>query len=241
MSDIEFLSGSRRSFASKNIQLLDRIDPTEVTLIHTTSVEAVLMALESGKLVREGFSNKATFEYTNGATQDYLFATPNLQYFADFFREMHDDWSSEVNSWEGVIKEAKLCGRSIAFRHYISSKFGYQIGSHQDFLHNFDCWKKEGDIVDEGEDFDQFWELMKGNGYTREQIIDVVSKAEEMRGCVIGLNTRALNLDIRRGTHEPNLEVCLNVPEGLDISYISRIIPLGTIEKGILETYVTSD
>ncbi len=202
---------------SRNI-LKDDLDFEETVLVHGTSIETVLALLKKGRLEKESFTSKKL----RTSEEDYLFFMPTTEHFQ---RREHPLFLriQKLKYFGDTLAEAETYAKDCAFEHYLTSQLGEKPYVH---LGDYDL-----DYV-----FDRYLRQARGKGFSEAKARDMVREALKRKGVLLGIDEKIFELKIEPAFDEKD-EVCICLPEGLDGKYVSGVLPLGKIEKKLLEEF----
>lgn len=184
-------------------------------LVHGTCVEAVMQLLSKGRLPSSLYNGCLDHPAFNG----YLFFTPRKKSFENhpLYEKIKVDWDARVE------RDAKSYAKHIQQRVYLKGLFG--------------DWPWDVDPTE----FGLARSRVPGFDKLKEpELASLKRSLDRLRGVVIGLDGKALELRLEDGCDEPGYEVMAYLPEGLDIKYVSYISPKGRWERDRLYKLVNS-
>jgi len=204
------------------------INREHVTLIHGTSVEAACALLQKGRLVIEPFSDRLDRGYPG-----YLFFSVHGIYFRD-----HPLTKQGLNpgTWERAVEASQSYAQQNAQEHYIVSQIGYYSKYLADLPLARSKKFPEVEFAPQIDAlFDFIEELKVTKGYSSKEVWRLCEQASVRKGVLLTCGVNALELKLEP-PKEAIEEVCIDLPQGLDIQYINGIIPLGEIEREVLSS-----
>lgn len=207
--------------------------PSETIAVHGTSVEAALYLLEKGRLALEPFSTNP-FNLWPG----YLFFTPHVAHF-----QSHPLAQLLRNGYLGLWRDTLSCtlgaAQYNAQLHFVALKTGHYCGEVMELpfdpsahfpprtMHPFEQKMLETVISH-----------LALTGMTRNQAMRYLKEANKRKGVLIGIGLKGFELHFEEGHEDPEGEVRIYLPNGLDLKYVSGIMPLGEAEKGLLNDFL---
>ncbi len=208
----------RKSLKIMNSLIKKSLNKEETALVHGTSIESVLKLLEKNKLQREQFSKFRI----NETYDDYLFFIPNPEKLR---KHGIDTKFEDLESWEeDIIETSKLYAEQVAFKHYLDSKFS-DLSEEICMVELMDYSTLE---------LEKYHLNLYEGGVSEKIAREQLLIASSRKGVLLGHDENILELMIEEGKDVPEEEVCIYLPNGLDIKYISEIVPLGNYEKETL-------
>ncbi|MGV8172171.1 MAG: hypothetical protein ACP5OA_05780 [Candidatus Woesearchaeota archaeon] len=195
--------------------LINTLDENKTVLLHGTSIEATIHLLETGI-----FDYKIGKRNTAPRYQNYLFFAPNGKYFEG--NKIGVD--TEICEWKNSLNWATLYAKGVADDHYIQTVAGFRPEHISELCEGWD----EGVEKLLLPEFEQ-------HGFNRKYLKNLLKETEKRKGVLLGFNEKIFEKNIEQGKDDPNLEVCMYLPKGITIEYLSGIQPLGPIETDILK------
>jgi len=188
------------------------LDESKTVLVHGTSIEATVYLLETGIFEYEIKNKKDRY-------QDFLFFAPNGRYF----KENNLEVDADLCTWKESVFKAEVYAKGLADVHYIQSKAGFMPEYISELCEGWN------------------WEILKlllpefkEHGFNKDDLRKLLKETIPRKGVILGFNEKILEKKIEKGIDEPNKEVCIYLPQGIGIEYISGIQPIGLIEWDIL-------
>jgi hypothetical protein len=199
----------------EHISLIGTLVENKTALVHGTSIEATIHLLETGMFDYKINNRNNAYRY-----QDFLFFAPNGKYFEG--NEIGVD--TNMCTWEKSVHWAKIYAKGIAEDHYIQTIAGFRPDNIAELCEGWD-WAVEKFLLPE---FEQ-------RGFDRKYLERLIADSKPRSGVLLGFNEKIFEKNIERGKDEPEQEVCIYLPKGITIDYISGIQPIGKIEEDILK------
>lgn len=198
--------------------LKDDLDFEETVLVHGTSVETVLALLKKRRLEKESFTSKKL----RISEEDFLFFMPATEHFQ---RREHSLYPriKGLKYFGDTLAEAETYANDCAFEHYLTSHLREKPSIH---LSDYDL-----DHV-----FDRYLRQAREKGFSEAKARDMVREALKRKGVLLGIDKKIFELKIEPA-FDARDEVCIHLPQGLSGKYVSGILPLGKIEKKLLEEF----
>ncbi len=196
----------------------DNLSEEKTVLLHGTSIEAVIALLQT-----EVFNFRVPRPDSDYKYDGHLFFMPN----GAFFEDNNLGVDPKLCTWEYITEAVKGNARMVACDHYAFLKLGFlpeNIGELYPPIRDESVQKF---LMPE----------MEKKGYDQDYVDQLKKELSQRKGVIIGIDKRIFELKIKKGKDEPEQEVCLYLPNGLDIKYINGIKPLGEIERKIIEDY----
>ncbi len=204
--------------------LVSRKDYTHSpVLVHGTSVQAVLRLFEEERLPTSLGRNYLPQHPLN---KGYIFFMPRKRAFVNHpFYDMLDE-NPELHDLpdleEVVIGYAHMSEEWT----FLVNKFG-NWPSEVGFDELYAAYTNKNteilqELIEEGVNLKE----VEKYGFKK-----LDSEVKQRKGVVIGLNKNVLKLNIEDGYDQPGYEVMIHLPNGLDISNVQYVRPLGTLEQ----------
>ncbi|MDD3175163.1 MAG: hypothetical protein PHU51_01665 [Candidatus Nanoarchaeia archaeon] len=196
------------------------ISGKELVLVHGTSTHAIIKMFETGKLP----SSRTIKNPEDIVYRDYLFFIPRLKAFKNhhLYREIHCDYS---------IEELK---RDVSIYAEINQK--------DDFVQEH--------IGDLPEDVDMEYilkNILYPSRLKRRKVninkvyslgVDKIQCTyDSQKGVMLGINKKIFETNIEEGKDDYE-EVCIKLPEGLDIKYVAFIHLYSNNERKIIKNWI---
>lgn len=200
--------------------LREMLDADDTALVHGTSVEACLALIQKGRLQKEYFS---TFKPTPRES-DYLFFMPNIR----FFREGNHPLCERIKGLQyfgDALHEGEVYAKSCAFEHFLA----FQLGESPKI-----CYPEYRDYDEEP--VTRFLRQAKRKGILEIHARNLLQEAGKRKGVLLGIGEKVFDFEILPAKDLED-EVCIFLPEGLDGKYVNGIVPLGNIERKLLEEF----
>ncbi|OIO81281.1 hypothetical protein AUJ84_01460 [Candidatus Pacearchaeota archaeon CG1_02_32_132] len=194
-------------------------------LYHGTSVEAVKILFETGSLASSRFFN---FSGNHPVYSGYLFFAPNCLALAK--HPIRDKLCPEL-SRPSSIRHAESYAGIHQKEEYFFDIFGREFVGEINSSTILAGSVSRKTIEAEGFDFTKADEIGWRN---------VLRRAEELKGVLIGVNNKFLNKFKLEESVEGNKEVKVYAPEGVSIDYIGFVQPLGDLESKRLHEIIKS-
>ncbi|MGV8172066.1 MAG: hypothetical protein ACP5OA_05220 [Candidatus Woesearchaeota archaeon] len=198
----------------KNGSLIHPVIEKETVLIHGTSIEATIHMLETGV-----FDYKIHREDKAQRYKNYLYFAPNGRYFE------RNNIGVDVDecTWKNSLSEAEIYAKWVADDHYIQSVAGFRPEYISELCEGWN-WDIEKLLLPE----------FKLHGFNSVYLRKLLKDTDKRKGVILGFNEKILEKNIEKGRDAPHKEVCIYLPNGISIEYISGIQPIGEIEAQIL-------
>ncbi len=209
----------------------DAFETEEIALLHGTSTEMVLKMLETGKLPT-GITNVTKdleiLLKNHPTTNNYLYFFANKEAFAN--HPFYNQITHRKNELK-LFENATFYAGENEMESYLRNLLGfwsYDLGI-EEALERIYC---EGD-----------WDLLQKQGINTQKIKEyginkLLRELKQLKGTVLGINLKALELPIEDGSDAPGEETMIYLPKGLDIKYIGYIQINGEYEKRKLAEFV---
>lgn len=207
-------------------QLVDSaFDRHQTTLLHGTSIEAVIQLVNTGNLP-SSYHEKLP----DNSFVDHLFFVPNKPAFVGhgFYHQIKIGEVSKPTIHDYV----RVYARNNGFTHYFLSQLA--------FIPPTDPQEIFDPLINKGKDkfIGPFLAVAKQFNMGIQELEEVAQDAQKRRGVVVGLNKLVFELNIEDSPDIPGYECMIHLPHGLDAKYIQFIQPLGNQEKMMLDVSI---
>ncbi len=214
---------------------LDLLEPEQTVAVHATSIEAVIAMLGKSRLMVEPFSY-----VPNKLHEDYLFFTPHVKHFEShpLAKVLLVGFMSSY-SWEKTLRQGAGPGERVAQCHYLTSQFGYYDVNFLDLpFYTGQDFPSPSAYTQELRYMNDLIKSMEPKGFSRERCLEILAEANRRKGVLLGVGSSIFEFRIEEGKDDPEGEVCIFLPAGLDLKYFNSIVPIGSIEKRMLNDYL---
>ncbi len=196
--------------------------------VHGTCVEAAMELLKTGRLPS---SYDIDVRKKHPSHRGYLFFVPKKDAFKNNLKIYTEiDGNPDLDDIKKLEYEASLYAELMQGRIYLRSLFGR-------------FWPKDG-YLDPENNLDESGFMVaeaclasrRNRKYLKYRRCGTLKRElKSKKGVVIGLNERALELDMEPGSDIPEDEIMIHLPRGLPAEYVAYVRALGSEEKRKLD------